>query len=192
MLVILGVRKKELITSKWSDFDWEERLFHIERKVTKNKVAIAVPISTHLQPIIDEVSKLANGSIYLFPAFKKSKNGHMCLNTINTALKKLLDKASIESDLGRIQRFTIHDLRRTFRTMLSRIGISKDIAELCINHRQLNSDDLSNDERYDRYVKIDQRRHACDQVAEHIMELVENDIIQLKEKNNIIPFRTAA
>jgi integrase len=29
-----------------------------------------------------------------------------------------------------------HDLRRTFRTMLSRIGVPPHVAELCMNHQE--------------------------------------------------------
>ena len=29
-----------------------------------------------------------------------------------------------------------HDLRRTFRTMLSRLGIAPHVAELCMNHQE--------------------------------------------------------
>jgi hypothetical protein len=76
--------------------------------------------------------------------------------------------------------------------MLSVLDVPHHIAELCINHRNGNSDELNENERYDRHVKLEQRRQACDQVAENILQLIEDDLIQLKEKDNIIQFRTAA
>jgi len=192
LLVSLGLRKNELITAKWRDLDQHERLLHIDRKVAKNRIAIAIPISDHLQPLIDEVSKLSNNSEYIFPAFKKSSNGHMCVNTLNTALKRLFTKADNELQSQNIKKCTVHDLRRTFRTMLSVLDVPHHIAELCINHRNINSDELNENERYDRHAKLEQRRQACDQVAENILQLVEDDLIQLKEEDNIIQFRTAA
>ncbi len=34
------------------------------------------------------------------------------------------------------KRLRPHDLRRTFRTMLSRLGIQPHVAELCMNHQE--------------------------------------------------------
>jgi integrase len=36
--------------------------------------------------------------------------------------------------LGDMPHFTLHDLRRTFRTGLGRLGIPSHVAELAINH----------------------------------------------------------
>ncbi len=182
LLVSLGVRKSELLTAKWSDFDAEERLLHIERVASKTKVAIAVPVSRFLQPILDKVKVLSNGSDYLFPSAKISKNGHLCTNTPNSALKRLHEAiADLESN-KKFQVFTVHDLRRTFRTMLSRKGVSNQIAELCINHREPSSDyTLNTVDRYDRYVRLDERRAAHDLIAEKVMELAnEEEQVQMQ------------
>lgn len=86
-----------------------------------------------------------------------------------------INKVIKESSKERIQRFTVHDLRRTFRTMLSRMNIPRDVAELCINHRQEISGELHNVERYDRYVKLKERRQTYDQIAEKIMQLTTDE-----------------
>jgi len=171
LLAALGLRKCELIKSKWKDFDRDEQLLHIEREISKNKVAIAIPISEHLQPILDELWSSGNGSEFIFPAFKKSSNGHMCENTLNSALKRLFDLLERENRFERIQRFKVHDLRRTFRTMLRQMKVSNDIAELCINHRSGLDAGLSKDEHYDRYVKLDERWQAHEEIAEKIILL---------------------
>mgnify|MGYP000305088939 CR=1 FL=1 len=181
LLVSLGTRKCELIKSRWVDFDQDARLLHIEREISKTKVAVAVPISIHLQPIIDELWELADGSDYLFPSFKSSRNGHMCANTPNSALERLFNKAENESGLTRIQRFTIHDLRRTFRTMLSRMNIPMDICELCINHRESKNGEITKGSRYDRYIKLKARREAHDKLAEKIMQLIEEEEVDFKQ-----------
>jgi len=181
LLVSLGTRKCELIKSRWIDFDQEARLLHVEREESKNKIAIAIPISECLKPIFDELWELADGSDYLFPAFKRSRNGHMCTNTPNSALKRLFDKTTSESKFSRFQRFTIHDLRRTFRTMLSRMNIPKDICELCINHRESKNGEITKGSRYDRYIKLKARREAHDKLAEKIMQLIEEEEEDFKQ-----------
>lgn len=71
LLSALGIRKAELITAKWQHLDLKAGVLHIGRERVKTKTAIAVPISTHLQPVISMLWKMANGSEYLFPAFVK-------------------------------------------------------------------------------------------------------------------------
>jgi len=184
LLVSLGLRKSELLKAKWNSYDPEERLLHIERSFSKTKIAIAVPVSRFLQPILDKVRGLSIDSEYLFPSAKKSKNGHLCTNTPNSALNRLHKaRANLEND-KKFFAFTLHDLRRTFRTMLSRTGVSNQIAELCINHRQSSSDhSLNTADRYDRYVRLKERREAHDLIAKKIMILAKEEMhinVQLK------------
>jgi integrase len=57
---------------------------------------------------------------------------------------KIMDRADVRSGRGRQAKpgfvraagvdFTLHDLRRTFRTGLSRLGVDRDIAELALGH----------------------------------------------------------
>ena len=39
-------------------------------------------------------------------------------------------------ELGRLEPFRIHDLRRTCRTRLAELGVGDVIAEMCLGHRQ--------------------------------------------------------
>jgi integrase len=56
-----------------------------------------------------------------------------------------MEKMAVARALSRISKRTAdaggkklspHDLRRTFRTMLSRLGVMPHIAELCMNHQE--------------------------------------------------------
>ena len=40
----------------------------------------------------------------------------------------------MRAELAELERWTIHDLRRTSRTLMSRAGVSADIAEQCLGH----------------------------------------------------------
>lgn len=63
-------------------------------------------------------------------------------------------------------KFTLHDLRRTFRTGLSRLGLDTEIAELAIGHARA---DL--EARYNRHDFEDVLRSAFAQWAEHVLTL---------------------
>lgn len=172
LLVALGLRKYELLSCKWNDYDEISGLLHIKREISKNKLAIAIPISHQLIFIMDRLKELSGGQPYIFPSQNRSKSGHLSPSTPNAALKRLFKRLNDSSEGRQCESFTIHDLRRTFRTSLSRMKIEKRVAELCINHRQATSDDSLNViDRYDRYALLDERRDALDLVAERIVAL---------------------
>ena len=59
--------------------------------------------------------------------------------------------------------FTLHDLRRTFRTGLSRLGVDREIAELALGHAR---EDL--EARYNRDGCEDALRLAFCRWSEHV------------------------
>ena len=68
--------------------------------------------------------------------------------------------------------WTLHDLRRTMRTGLGRLGVDQEIAELMLNHA------VSNELQavYDRGDYWTRRREAADRWAQHVIEKVEPGI----------------
>ena len=65
-----------------------------------------------------------------------------------------------------IEEFTLHDLRRTCRTGLSRLKIAPHIAERCLNHKQ---EKIAG--TYDLYEYVDEKREALDKWAAHLEAL---------------------
>jgi integrase len=62
--------------------------------------------------------------------------------------------------------FTLHDLRRTARTGLARLGIRPDIAERYLNHAQPGIIAT-----YDVYHYLEKKRDALTRWADHLHEL---------------------
>ena len=83
--------------------------------------------------------------------------------------KRQLDARVTQMNGGKpIPRWTLHDLRRTFRTGLSRLGIAPHIAELCIAHRQQGLARVYDQHRYDV-----EKAHAFAAWAAHVLRIVE-------------------
>jgi integrase len=66
--------------------------------------------------------------------------------------------------------FALHDLRRTVRTLMSRLGIPEDIAELAIGHQR--ADLIS---RYNKDAAWQARTEAFEAVSRHIAALLAAD-----------------
>jgi integrase len=65
-----------------------------------------------------------------------------------------------------VQAFTLHDLRRTARTGLARLGIEPHIAERVLNHVQAKIPGT-----YDRHAYLDEMRDALQKWAEYLNTL---------------------
>jgi integrase len=87
----------------------------------RNKVKqdLARPLSAAAQSVVDGVPKLGR-HIFTFDGVKPIGGF--------SNLKARLDAAC------RVKDWTLHDLRRTARSLLSRAGVAHDIAEICLGH----------------------------------------------------------
>nr|WP_290525682.1 hypothetical protein [Alcanivorax sp.] len=72
-------------------------------------------------------------------------------------------KAAATQKMGDLEHFTIHDLRRTFRSLAAAEGVPSHVAERCLNHKLKGVEGI-----YDRYDYFDERKQAHQQVADSI------------------------
>jgi integrase len=79
--------------------------------------------------------------------------------------------------------FGLHDLRRTVRTMMSRLGIAEDIAELAIGHQRA---DLV--ARYNKDTAWRARAEAFEKVSAHINGLLAE---AADDRGNVVPMHGA-
>ncbi|MCM8858043.1 MAG: site-specific integrase [Candidatus Thiodiazotropha sp.] len=172
LLLVLGVRKGELIAAKWSEFDIEQQTWTLTPDRTKTGAGIVIPLPTALLPWLEELAVRANGSEYVFPSRRASRRrAYISDDTLNHALAKLFGKKvdskkkplpNLLGDAG-IEHFVVHDLRRTCRSILAQNGIPSHIAERCLNHKLQGVEGI-----YDRYDYLEERRQALSQLADQI------------------------
>lgn len=179
ILLILGVRKGELIAAKWEEFDLKEQTWTLSPERTKTGSGTTIPLPAPILPWLEELAIRANGSEYVFPARRASRRrAYISDDTLNHALAKLFGK-KVDSKkkplpdlLGQtgIEHFVVHDLRRTCRSLLAENGIPSHIAERCLNHKVRGVEGI-----YDRYDYLDERREALSTIAQQIAPLVNKD-----------------
>lgn len=168
LLLLLGVRKSELIKARWEQFDFENSLWMIPDD-TKTKVAYIIPLPECVVKYFQEIKVRACGSQWVFPSRRRGvrRLGHISTDTINAAL------ASLDVD---IDHFTIHDLRRTMRTQLAALGIRTEVAERCLNHKLKGVVDI-----YDRHDYLDDRREALTLWTDKFQNIIEVNKLELTE-----------
>jgi hypothetical protein len=118
LLILRGFRRGECaaIENSWVQID----TVTLPETITKNGREHVVPLGTLARAIL---GKKSNHSIYLFP----EREGQHPFSGFSQS-KKNLDK------LLKLARWTLHDLRRTYRTNLGRLRVAPHIAERLVNH----------------------------------------------------------
>lgn len=176
LLLVLGVRKGELISAKWSEFDFKKMVWILDANKTKTVAQIKIPLPDQLKPIFQELMVRANGSEYVFPSRRASKRRkYISDDTLNHALAKLFGqkvdskKQPLPNILGEhgIEHFVVHDLRRTCRSLLAQNGVPSHVAERCLNHKIRGVEGI-----YDRYDYFDERKNALSLIASSIISLI--------------------
>jgi len=172
LLVVLGVRKGELITAEWLEFNLDESLWDIPKERSKMGASITVPLPIATVDWLRELKIRAYGSKYVFPNRRASKRfGHISLDTLNAAVQKLYkENKFVLENKESIEHFTLHDLRRTCRSMLAEAGVAGHVAERCLNHKLKGVEGI-----YDRYDYLDERRDALQKIALLIEPIVNQD-----------------
>lgn len=164
LLLLLGLRKGELIRAKWSEIVFKGPVWRLPKERTKTGRSIQIPLPAVAVEHFEELQQRACGSEWVLPARRRGKRrlGHIGPDTLNSALQKLPHG---------LEDFSLHDLRRTMRTQLSALGVRPEVAERCLNHKLRGILGV-----YDRYDFLPERRAALDQWSQVIERLDADDM----------------
>lgn len=164
LLLVTAVRVSELIEAPWEEFDLEadEPVWRIPagRIKTRREMVLSdftIPLPPVVVEWLREIKRLSVASDYVFPARRRVSKPTMSPATMNWALG--------EVNHG-LEHFTLHDLRRTARTHLARLGVATHVAERCLNHKLPGINDT-----YDTHDYLSERRLALNGWADLLVRL---------------------
>lgn len=158
LLLSLAVRKMELLAARWEEFDLDAAIWRLPAERSKAGRGIDIPLAEHVLGWLQELQVRACLSPYVFPSRRASKRfPHVGPDTLNAALKALPHG---------LEPFTVHDFRRTARTLLSSLGVRPHVAERCLNHKLRGVQGV-----YDTHDCLDERRQALGRLADLIVRL---------------------
>lgn len=156
LLLMLCVRKGELVTAKISAFDLDKATWKLTTSDTKTKAEIIIPLPKQAVEALRDLIRLAGDSEYLLPArqYQDRRLPYIHENTLNVAMSK------VKANMPGVEPFTIHDFRRTARTHLAALGVDSHIAERCLNHKIKGVEGI-----YNRHDYFDERKVALQKLA---------------------------
>ncbi|EIL93251.1 Phage integrase [Rhodanobacter sp. 115] len=164
LLLMLAVRKAELIEAPIKEFDLEAGVWALPADRTKTGQAVDIPLPRQAVEALRELVRLAGHSAWLLPARKMQTRmvPHIDLNTVGAAIAK-----NIRPLLGAdFPPFVVHDFRRTARTHLEALGVLPHVAERCLNHKLKGVVGI-----YNRHDYFEERADALQRWADLLEEL---------------------
>ena len=130
----------------------------------KTKLDHVIPLSPAARDLLAQIPRI-KGVKYIFTTGSAAIGGF-------SKFKEDFDKQCGATG------WTIHDLRRTARSLMSRAGVDADIAERCLGHAIPGVRGI-----YDRHAYYDEKKRAFEMLAAQIDRI-------LHPQDNVIPMRT--
>ncbi|PKG37638.1 tyrosine-type recombinase/integrase [Psychromonas sp. Urea-02u-13] len=144
-----GQRPYELVASRWESINWQEKTLLITGEVSKNKRSHLIPLTDSAIKVLKALQGEATISPFIFPR-KNDSNQHLRTDSFSKAIMRYRE-ANPET-----KAFVARDIRRTCKTLMGELGISKELRDRLQNHA-LN--DVSS-KHYDRYSYLSEKREA--------------------------------
>ncbi|WP_241573752.1 tyrosine-type recombinase/integrase [Rosenbergiella nectarea] len=168
LLILLAVRKSELTEAPWAEFNLVEKKWFLPKERSKSGVGIVIPLPELAVEILNELKVRSCESQFVFPNRRVSKSQHMGKDTLNRAIAKLFGiepgkKKQPPNVMGSIEYFTVHDLRRTSRSLLASLHVPPHVAERCLNHKLKGIEGI-----YDRHDYFEERKDAIEKLGKKL------------------------
>jgi integrase len=119
--MLTGLRRSELAGLRWVDVR-DDRIV-IEAHSAKTGAKHEVPLTPAMRAVLSAQPRDTSGLV--FPSRRQQER-----DTKLAGWSKLAPKAARASGVN----FRLHDLRRTVRTLMSRLGVAEEAAEMAIGH----------------------------------------------------------
>jgi integrase len=170
MGLVTGLRRGELAAMRWDWIDRQGLRITVPGRVMKNGRDHALPITSLIAQLLDETPNRGGGLV--FPS-ERRLGGATPMSGWSKLMTRLRE-ASAVAGVG------LHDLRRTYRSILADLGVREEIAEAMIAHRR--SGLVA---RYNRAELWEQRREASEKLdiwLRGVVSRVEGD-----QAPNVVP-----
>jgi integrase len=167
-IMLTGARRSEAAQAQWSEIDIEARTWTIPPSRHKSKRGVVIALSDAAIELVDRLPR--HGGAHVFT----TTLGRIGVNGWSKA------KAALDKITG-VRGYTLHDIRRTFRTRLSQLRIRHEVAEACVGHAKLG---LA--KTYDLWDMLDEKQEAMDAWTTLLMSIIDSrsssKIVQLQTR----------
>lgn len=151
LILLTGCRRDEIGALRWSEIDHKARTITLPADRTKNGQPHVVPLSDSALAVLKACEQQDGRDL----VFGRGQGGYSGWSK---------SKAALDDDAKLKEPWTLHDLRRTVRTGMGKLGVAPHIAETVLNHlppKLIRT--------YDRNTYAAEKKAALDLWASHLM-----------------------
>jgi integrase len=168
MLLLTAQRRDEVANMSRKEIG-ADRIWTIPAERYKTKRPNHVPLSKAAYAVI-EAQLIIDGCDYVFASrvntpFSGFGGGKAALD--KAVLDAMQRQAANGAKVERLPNWTLHDLRRTAKTLMVRAGVRPDISERVLGHAIAGVEGT-----YDRHSYADEKRDALDRLAATIERIL--------------------
>jgi integrase len=180
LLILTGQRREEVAAMRWSELDFDKRVWRIEAERTKNGLLHGVPLSDAAVDLLTARER-REGRDLMFGSqdgpFQGWSNAKIALDG------RILAKVKERDEKSGLKPWRLHDLRRTVATRMSELGVLPHVVEAVLNHISGHKAGVAG--VYNRASYAAEKRQALDLWAAHVLALAKG------REANIVPLRRA-
>jgi integrase len=161
-ILMTATRISEASDAQQAEFSKDGSEWIIPAARYKTKLDHLIPLSKAAQALRGEIPVIKD-SPWVF-----TTNGEVSIGGFSKYKAAFNERVKKANGGNELPRWTPHDLRRTARSLMSRAGISPDIAERCLGH-------VIGGVRgtYDRHAYRDEKRHAFEVMAALVDRIID-------------------
>ncbi len=174
ILLLTGLRRNEAARGTWEELVMNEELWTIPADRMKGKIIHQLPLSGTVVEVLKSLPIQDAGSfMFSTTAGAKAVNGFSKAKValdkeMLTVLKRFAQERGDDPDKVTLKPFVLHDLRRTARTRMAKLGVPEHVAEAVIAHKKKGVSAV-----YNQWDYFDEKRDALNRWAAAVRALVE-------------------
>lgn len=182
LCILSGQRVGEIIGMRDDELDFDEAVWVVPPERTKSGRGNTVPLTARMIELIKRAQALRSPvhepGVPVFQS-PRAPTKAITRHAVTRGLSRLIGK------LDGFEHLTVHDLRRSVRTVLARerLGVSYDDAERLLSHQTGSA--LSR--TYNRFDYAPQKRRTLEQLDAELMRIIEGRPIE--PANNVVELR---
>jgi integrase len=163
LLFLTGCRRQEIGELRWDEIDLDNAQLCIPPQRTKKARELFNPLSAWAVEILRSIERRPDSDC----VFGHSKRlPGLRLNDAHKDIDKLIARAGGTPPKG----WTLHDIRRTFRTRLAALRVSTDVAEALVGHVGHRTD---MDRVYNKYKYWPEKQQALAKWKTHLRAVID-------------------
>jgi integrase len=150
-LLLTGARRNEAAGMQWDELDGN--VWTLPASRNKAKADLVRPLSKAAMAVLAAQPRLG--------PFVFGRDGQQPMRA-HAAVKRQVDAAGVA-----VADWRLHDCRRVVRSLLSRVGVNADVAEMILGHALPHIRSV-----YDRHSYHDEKAHALEMLAREVATIV--------------------